>query len=184
MKPAEFRLQHVDITAFAAEGQTHSGALDAATLERLWGSLHLHDSPQAVTIHWNARGEMKKLRGGLTETWLHLQARTKAPLQCQRCLGTLQAELQVDRAFLFAKDEAQAERWDDERDEDVLVASRNFDLQALIEDELLLALPIVPLHETCPTPVKMSVGEEDLLAQEDPREHPFAALAALKTSKP
>ena len=50
----------------------------------------------------------------------------------------------------------------------------------LIEDELLLAMPIVPRHEVCPEPLVATVDE----LPDDPAPNPFAALAALKTTKP
>jgi uncharacterized protein len=55
-----------------------------------------------------------------------------------------------------------------------------FDLHTLVEDELLLALPLVPMHSVCPTPVRLQVGEEALAADDVPPAHPFAALAAFK----
>ena len=36
-------------------------------------------------------------------------------------------------------------------EEDLLALSREFDLHELIEDELLMALPVVPKHDECPT---------------------------------
>jgi uncharacterized protein len=46
----------------------------------------------------------------------------------------------------------------------------------LVEDELILSLPIVPRHDQCPDPLPMPVDELD----EGPAAHPFQALAALK----
>jgi uncharacterized protein len=48
-----------------------------------------------------------------------------------------------------------------------------------VEDELLLALPIVPMHERCPMPLPMAADEAPATEETD-RPHPFAALAALK----
>jgi uncharacterized protein len=72
------------------------------------------------------------------------------------------------------------------------VGSRQFDLVDLIEEELLLALPIVPSHEVCPAVHDSLVsgasgpagytsddaGEDEPPVDEKP--HPFAALASLK----
>ena len=49
------------------------------------------------------------------------------------------------------------------------------DLQSLVEDELLLALPLVPRHEVCPEPLPLEPEPAAPAAA-----HPFAALAALK----
>ena len=61
----------------------------------------------------------------------------------------------------------------------LLALEPRFDLAALIEDELLLALPLVPMHEVCPVPVRMSAGELPDLPEEK-KPNPFAALGALK----
>ena len=74
------------------------------------------------------------------------------------------------------------ERWIDSRAaEGVRFAvlgdfNRRFDRAG---DELLLALPLVPMHEVCPVPVRMSAGELPDLPEEK-KPNPFAALSALK----
>ncbi len=181
MKPVAFRLQHVDIPAFAAESRPESGVLEARTLSRLAEALHLEELGEApIDIHWSAQGELRRVRGQI-ETWLTLSLNTQAPLECQRCLETVVEPIRFERAFLFAPHEEQAAQWDEEREEDVLVSSRNFDLLALIEDELVLALPLVPRHNTCPKTLRTSVGEEELAATTpDEVRNPFAALAQLR----
>ena len=44
---------------------------------------------------------------------------------------------------------------------------------------VLLALPLVPMHEQCPTPVRLQAGDIDAPTDAG-QPHPFAALAALK----
>jgi uncharacterized protein len=59
----------------------------------------------------------------------------------------------------------------------VLALSKNLDLRELIEDELLLALPLVPRHEDCPQPLRVGHAPDP---EPDARPNPFAALGALK----
>ena len=106
-----------------------------------------------------------------------LQADTSAWLTCQRCLQPMAEPLAVDTRIRFVRGEAQAEALDGEEDYDVLALARSLDLRALVEDELLLALPIVPRHEVCPQP--LAVAAEPDADEAAPRENPFAALAAL-----
>ncbi len=57
------------------------------------------------------------------------------------------------------------------------------DLLALVEDELLLALPIVPAHdpEVCQHPAGFVVEDEPESSEvEDKRPNPFSVLAQLK----
>jgi uncharacterized protein len=56
--------------------------------------------------------------------------------------------LVLDSLLPVARNDAELERW--ERLDpllDALVADPQFDLAALVEDEILLSLPAVPLHE-------------------------------------
>jgi uncharacterized protein len=79
-------------------------------------------------------------------------------------------------------DEATAAALDDEAEEDILVLSRDFDALALIEDELILSLPLVPLHDICPQAVPMSVADPEFTEAAE-RPNPFGVLAGLKTGK-
>jgi len=64
-------------------------------------------------------------------------------------------------------------------EDDVLALTRALNLRELIEDELLLALPLVPMHPVCPTPLQ--VEKEGLEVAEEA--NPFAVLAALKRER-
>ena len=71
---------------------------------------------------------------------------------------------------------------DEESEEDLLVNSAQFDLLELVEDELLMALPVSPKHEKCPGDLKLSAADADFETASD-RPNPFAKLAQLKTPK-
>jgi len=101
-------------------------------------------------------------------------------MECQRCLTPVDVPLEVDRAFRFVADEATAEALDDESDEDLLAMSREFDLHELIEDELLMALPVVPKHDECPSVVPLASSDDDFEEANADKPNPFAALAGLK----
>ncbi|MFM7002170.1 MAG: YceD family protein, partial [Limnohabitans sp.] len=89
----------------------------------------------------------------------------------------------AERSFRFVADEATAAALDDEAEEDLLVISRDFDALTLVEDELIMSLPLVPLHEVCPEVLPVSaVDPEFEQAAEKP--NPFGVLAGLKTGKP
>ncbi len=91
--------------------------------------------------------------------------------------------LQVNRSFRFVADEALAAQQDEECEEDVLVLCRDFKLQDLVEDELLMALPLTPKHAVCPRPPRMSAADAAFTDEPQARENPFALLAGLKTGK-
>jgi uncharacterized protein len=85
--------------------------------------------------------------------------------------------LTLDRSFRFVRDEQLAAELDAQGDEDVLAFAGRMDMRELMEDELLLAMPLVPRHPVCPQPLPMAAGQE---AVPEERPNPFAVLAALK----
>jgi len=98
-------------------------------------------------------------------------------LQCQRCLQPLVEAVEVDRHFRFVADEDVAAKLDDEIEDEVLALPRTLDLRELVEDEMLLALPLVPRHDLCPQPLPTQFGDVE---EVESKANPFAALAQLR----
>ena len=184
MKPRSHDPLRLDVLAVAADAVSLAGEWPTAALSRLAeGQTPPQDVvPAAVT--WAVRGERCEPPAGEAEIWLHLQAQARVWLTCQRCLQPFEQALSVENRVRFVRDEAQAEALDAEIDEDVLALPRWLDLRALIEDELLLALPLVPRHDTCPQPLPARSAADPEPAESAERENPFAVLQALKRSKP
>lgn len=137
-----------------------------------------------MRLAWSATGEMRNPGHVHPEIWLHLEANTVLSLTCQRCLAPVEVTVKVARPFRFVQDEAIAMAQDDQSEEDLLALSRSFDLIELVEDELLMDLPVAPRHEVCPVVVKLAAADEDFeAAAPAPRENPFALLQRLKTRK-
>lgn len=175
MKSRVFDPLRLDVEAFALESATLDGHWPVASLRRLAGTLM--EVADGAAVAWHAIGRRRARVGAEGETWLELRAEARLTLQCQRCLAPLQADVRFDRRFRFVRDEAAAEALDAEIDDDVLATTRTLDLRALVEDELLLALPLVPRHDRCPQPLPAtSAGAAEALA-EAPRRNPFGALA-------
>ena len=130
-------------------------------------------------LNWSAHVQLREDPAGHTAHWLHLSIDTVLPLTCQRCLGPADVAVSVDRWFRFVDSEAVAEQQDDDAEEDLLVSSREFDLAGLIEDEVLMDLPLVPRHDTCPVALKLAVADADFDALPE-KPNPFAQLAQLK----
>lgn len=173
--------KRLDIKAFVQSSTHLTGHDSLLTYERLAQEAQgLHPDLQ---VDWQATGELRAAAGEAGEAWLHLQAQATLPMVCQRCMGPVDMPLAVDRSFRFVADEATAEALDDDTEEDLLAISREFDLHALIEDELLMALPVVPRHDICPEPVPMKVVDADFEAASAEKPNPFAALAGLRDPK-
>jgi uncharacterized protein len=182
-KPA-WNPDRLDVRAFAqAEGELQVDE-HLSRFERLSGEVLADDGLRADDlVHWQAHGDMRPAAsGGAPAPWLHLQAQTSLALSCQRCLGPVQTPLSVDRWFRFVADEATAEAQNDACEEDVLALEPRPNLRDLLEDELLMELPLVPMHEVCPVPVVMQAADPavDAAAEVVERRNPFAELARLK----
>ena len=171
-----------DVLAFAEAGASLDGAEALEGFERLLAECH-PDGGVSPVVNWSASGEMRPDASGRPVPWLHLLVRLDLPVGCQRCLGPVVVALEVDRWFRFVADEATAEAEDDDSEEDVLAMEPRPDLLGLVEDELLMAIPLVPMHEECPEPLAVQRGKADAGAQDaspEERPNPFATLARLK----
>ena len=174
-------IQRLNVATFARNHARLAGALPLADLPRL-----AHEASTSVgdaSANWSVQGELRTDAGADGQAWLHLQAQALLPMTCQRCMGGVAIALEVDRSYRFVADEDTAMAQDDEADEDVLVLDTQFDLQGLIEDELLMALPLVPRHEECPTPVMLQAADPEFDESQDAKPNPFAVLQTLKSDK-
>ncbi|ROR32637.1 YceD family protein [Inmirania thermothiophila] len=141
------------------------GRVPAASMGRLAGLVEA--LPEAVSVD---------LAFGLdAERHCTVTGRVEATvvLLCQRCLRPFEAVLASEVSLALVRDEAAApalpERYDP------LVAAGRIALGDLVEDELILALPVVARHEVCEPPVPLA-GE----AVSPRRANPFAVLARLR----
>ena len=171
----------LDVEAFAKEGGQLEGRWPLGGFARLGESAHAEAGPaEGDEVAWHAAGELRPVRGGAPQVWLHVAGQASLNLECQRCLQPVAVPLAVQRSFRFVADEATAAAIDADSEDDVLVLTRALDLHELVEDELILGLPLVPRHESCPQPLSLPAEAPEPL-EEGP--HPFAALAALKRSE-
>ena len=119
--------------------------------------------------------------------WLDGHVETKVPMECQRCLETVEIELVSDFHLALVDDESLIERLDEDADFIVLGESESstkgdfttpatVDLLSLLEDELLLLMPLSPKHDACEHKHQPTV--QDIV--EEKRDNPFDVLASLK----
>jgi uncharacterized protein len=174
MKPRAPDPRRLDMAVAAREGWQIEGEWPLAGFERLREG---GPRPEGEVV-WTAQAGLRAVRGGAPQVRLRLTARADVARQCQRCLEPVVLPLHVDRDFVFAPDEASAAQLDEHSEEDVLALTRSLDLHELVEDELLLALPLVPRHDICPRPLPSGAGPG--LGEPQQAKHPFAGLAALK----
>lgn len=136
--------QTVQAGRLADAGETLQGTMHVHSMSRL--ADFLHDTEGEVDVELVFDVDVRRLR--------HVQGHLKTTINlvCQRCLQPLAWPLEVDFKLGLVTSEAAAERLPETWDP-LIVDESGLVLQRLVEDELLLALPIVPMH---------AVGECDL----------------------
>lgn len=178
MKESHSNARALRIEPICKEGASLNGSWPLAALQRLSEGLA---GPADGSASWRLQGSTRTVAGGETQLWVQLTAHAAVPMQCQRCLAPMSQRLEVDRAIRFVRGEEKAAQLDEETEDDVLCLPAALDLRELVEDELILALPIVPRHEgVCPQPLVAAFDPEPTTQPEADEPHPFAALAALK----
>jgi len=145
-----------------------------ATLE---GALEIPDLPRLAELGCSVASIRYVIRGGATPQGrpaLYVDAMGTVALVCQRCLESVTVPVAVHSELELASSQEAVDLADD--DIDRVVASRSMPVAALVEDEVILALPMVPKHEQCPA------GAEDVKSGGE-RTSPFAALEVLRTGR-
>lgn len=154
-------------------------AADGASLERrfsLAGFPRLADSLVASRGDATVQLSFLELADGIAGCDFAVEA--TLPLRCQRCLQAVELPVRSEGRLAFVASEADAARVP-EGAEPVTVDPRAVELHALVEDELLLSLPLVPRHEddTCGAAADAGAPPEDDDARATTR--PFAGLKDL-----
>jgi uncharacterized protein len=130
-------------------GQTFKGhgVFPIESFTRLMQEIPQGQHHDSVNIDWECLSWVDVLPTGHEQYRLKIQAKTTIPLVCQRCLDDYLQNVEVNSQFVLLNTQAEVDDFPLENDdEDALLNSYEFNLFELIEDELLLSLPIVPKH--------------------------------------
>jgi len=153
----------------------YSGSLAVSSLPRLVSAL-AGDAGRAE-VELRAAPEV----GGR----IVVTGRIRAPLQmtCQRCLESVTLEVQTEPRLAWVKSDAEMEALSPEYDP-LLSTDGRVALADLVEDELLLALPLAPRHaDGACREIRKATAQSVPAAEEDGRKNPFADLAKLKRGR-
>jgi len=149
----------IDGLQFARGRGVVSGTLGIDALQRLAAL-----GCESATLRYAVRGGQNvKGRPSLT-----IEVSGELRVACQRCLGSLDLPLEMTTELELAGTQAEIDAADDDLDR--VLASRAMDVAALVEDEAILALPMVAMHPHCETAVARSTAGKSV---------PFAGLARL-----
>lgn len=110
--------------------------------------------------------------------------KTVVQVACQRCMEMVSQELTVDLSLAFVYDEEHAKNIPSDYDP-VVMTDGEIILADMVEQEIILALPIVAYHEESgcnPTAVKYASSTDDA-PDDEQKPNPFSILANFKPSK-
>lgn len=154
---------------FARNGESLSGSVAVANLNRLEDLLFSSNGLLEYTLT-GKRGENDQL-------FLVCAVKGILQLRCQRCLGALAYPVDIDSELELIEGEQDLPAVVNEDDlTDAIKVDPNMDVLALVEDEVLLGLPMAPMH----APGDCKAGGNFGQAGTD-KQNAFSALAALKT---
>lgn len=162
---------HVDPRKLADRGATLEGKVPLADLERLCDPL----ADDVGTVQAKFVFERDERRSVI----FHSSIDVPVKMVCQRCLELVTLPIHSECTYVVVKEGANTQSLP--KGYDVLELGEDpLDLLALIEEELLLALPIVPAHhpEECQQPAGLDEPEPSV--DEVTRSNPFSVLAQLK----
>ncbi len=179
----------IDPYAFATQGRSLDGGVSVLALPRLIPLLATDDGQEIAryTVDYSLlfgvdEGGVRGVLGTL---------KTTLPMVCQRCMGEMLLVVTVD-VQLGMVNSRQAAQTLPESYDPLVVTDEGTTLETIIEDELILALPLVAMHEINDCSQSEAFfdkgpgqgGETDGTDRDTPkRENPFAVLAKLKTSQ-
>ncbi|KLT72703.1 hypothetical protein PL75_06360 [Neisseria arctica] len=161
----------IDPEVFAAEKRRLQGELILNQLdERVWSHEYLADTQAKVSF---------TLQGGrdrLQRLFLELELKGDVPLICQRCVKPMPFRFdEASRIVLFADENSLDEAMLADDELEGMLLEKELDVRALLEDQILMALPFSPRHEDCGNVVLTEVNQD--------KPNPFAVLAGLKSSR-
>lgn len=164
--------QVVDPRRLVNQGVTLTGEINPDFCIRLAEAVDEISQPIVVNLIFDTAEQGRKVVRGT--------ASTTVILACQRCLEPMELPLAVDMALGIVWSEDQAKSLPRELDP-WIVEDEVGDIAALVEEELLLAMPFVTYHseDQCSATASHATGED---LGEIREENPFGILEQLKNS--
>jgi DUF177 domain-containing protein len=159
----------IDPERFSTQPQLFEGTFTPAELDRLGESLATDEGELRYRITARLDSQRRKVVSCIIEGFVFLT--------CQSSLEVFRHGIAIDDRLVLVDAESELPSIEEESEtEDYLVADEPLDIRDLVEDAVLLALPMVPRK---PGLEAAKEGAGDAVRKESP----FAALASLKKDK-
>ncbi|KDN13257.1 hypothetical protein BGI40_06200 [Snodgrassella communis] len=159
----------IDTATFTHEQQQRCGQLQLQALDRrVWSHELLAQRDGNIQY---------KISGGI-DRWqcpfIDISIEGELQLVCQRCLQAVSWALNdQSHIVLFASEQLLDEAMAADGSLEGAVWSAEYDLAALVEDQILMAIPVAPRHEDCDHTLAIQTNQDS--------GNPFARLAGLKS---
>lgn len=158
---------------YAEQARRLSGQLSLADMSRLVDQTGDQEGSVSIELSFDIDRQKRyfltgKISGHLT-------------LTCERCLELMRWPLQIETRLLMVTSEKEGEQIGPGEDF-LLVTEDRLLFKDIIEDEILLALPIIASHEegVCKTDQKYTLDESNDEESTSVTENPFSVLADFK----
>lgn len=168
----KFIPEHIDPFRYAEQQLGLEGIIPVTQMARLQSNLASLENVAKVKLQFGVDEQKVTFLSG------HLE--TNLTLQCQRCMEPFNYEIISDFVLGIVKtlDEANALP---EHYEPALATEGSLALRELIEDEIILNLPIIPRHE--PDACKVQLPFADAGWEQGKGDNPFHVLESLKQKR-
>ncbi len=159
-----------DLHQLAAAGEVFAARMNPTGFQRLLSAIHEMRQGIDISIQFGVEHGVHYLRGELD---------TELVLICQRCMDPVKTPIRTGFQLGLVRNKEE-EAGLPGQFEPLWVERIEMDLHAIVEDELLLALPLVPMHPSgeCSQPPRGMAGGDT--GKDGSRENPFAVLSGFQ----
>lgn len=157
---------YIDPIRMADVGSTFVGTMPLKTLDRLENVIS--NQQDEITVQLEFGKDIEGIR------FMHGLMNGQVELVCQRCLKPFMLTIKSEFALSPVKDDQEAKELSTLYEP--LLLTNEILLKTIIEDELLLNLPLVPMHPAEECSVKLAESEPEVVK----KTNPFSQLANLK----
>lgn len=164
----------IDPFRFAENSLSLQGSLPIKNMDRLSTSLVSMDGEAVISLAFGIDEEGIKYVQG------HLESGVK--LQCQRCLEPFDCAIISDFALGIVHSDEEAEKLP-ERYDALIAKDNSLVISDMIEEELIVSLPIVPMHDMANCNVKLPFVSAKGGTDEMEKQNPFQVIEKLRSGR-
>lgn len=164
--------EELDFVQAARKASKINGYWPISRLERLAGLVLDDQANIEAELEFDVQGRLRMVSG---------IAKARLSMICQRCMQPMDVDLVTDIKLALVSDESKADLLPEEFEPLMLDEDNRINIPAMLEDELLLALPLVALHDTDCSDFLQVQKERQALEEEQAlkKDNPFSVLKDL-----